>query len=148
MQVILMQDVKKLGKKGELINVNDGYARNYLLPRKLASEATNAAKNEIELQRQAEKRKKQEELEEAKTLEQELKDKKVVISVKSGEGGRLFGSVTSKDIAKAAKDQLKLTIDKKKIVLDEPIRTLGSTIVPIKLHPKVTAEMTVQVIEK
>lgn len=148
MQVILMQDVKKLGKKGELINVNDGYARNYLLPRKLASEATNAAKNEIELQRQAEKRKKQEELEEAKTLGQELKDKKVVISVKSGEGGRLFGSVTSKDIAKAAKDQLKLTIDKKKIVLDEPIRTLGSAIVPIKLHPKVTAEMTVQVIEK
>lgn len=147
MEVILLEDVKKLGKKGELVKVSDGYAKNYILPKKLGLEATKAAKNEIMLQKKAENKRVQEELEDAKKLAEEIKDKKVTIAVKSGEGGRLFGSVTTKDIEKAAKSQLQLKVDKKKMQLDEPIRALGNYIIPIKIHPKVTAELTITVTE-
>ncbi|NLL70335.1 MAG: 50S ribosomal protein L9, partial [Epulopiscium sp.] len=137
MKVILMQDVKKLGNKGDVVNVNDGYARNFLLPRNLAVEATKEAMNVVKSEKRAQAQKEQEELDEARQLGEELKDKKVVISVKAGEGGRLFGSVTTKDISEAIGSQLKYKIDRKKILLDDPIRTLGSHQVPIKLHVKV-----------
>jgi large subunit ribosomal protein L9 len=148
MKLILTKDVKKLGKKGEVVNVSDGYARNFLLPKGVAIEATKSSMNELSLKKKSEDRKKQEELEQAQALAEKMKEQIVTIAVKSGEGGRLFGSVTSKEIAKAAKDQLKMTIDKKKIVLDEPIRNLGNRFVEIKLHPKVTAQLTVKVIEQ
>ncbi|WP_058486055.1 50S ribosomal protein L9 [Defluviitalea phaphyphila] len=148
MKIILLQDVKKHGKKGDIINVSDGYARNYLIPKGLGIEATKAAINDLNLKKKAEARRKQEELDKANKLKDEMKDKIVTIKVKSGEGGRLFGSVTSKEISVAAKKQLNLTFDKKKILLDEPIKSLGNHIVSIKLHPKVTAELTVKVIEE
>lgn len=147
MEIILLQDVKKVGKKGEVINVSDGYAKNFILPKKLGMVATKAAMNEIELKKKADDKKKQEELEKAKKLAEDIKDAKVIIKVKAGEGGRLFGSVTSKDIASAIKDQLKIKVDKKKLQLNDPIKSLGSTIVSVKLHPKVTAKVTVSVIE-
>lgn len=147
MKVILMQDVKKLGNKGDVVNVNDGYARNFLLPRNLAVEATKEAMNVVKSEKRAQAQKEQEELDEARQLGEELKDKKVVISVKAGEGGRLFGSVTTKDISEAIGSQLKYKIDRKKILLDDPIRTLGSHQVPIKLHVKVTTQLVVEVTE-
>lgn len=148
MKVILIKDVKKHGKKGDVVNVSDGYARNFLIPQGLGIEATKAAMNDLNLKKKSEDRKKQEELDSANKLKDEMKDKIITISVKAGEGGKLFGSVTSKEIAVAAKNQLKFKLDKKKIQLDEPIRTLGNHIVPIKLHPKVTAELTVKVTEE
>ncbi len=147
MKVILMQDVKKLGNKGDVVNVNDGYARNFLLPRNLAVEATKEAMNVVKSEKRAQAQKEQEELDEARQLGEELKDKKVVISVKAGEGGRLFGSVTTKDISEAIGSQLKYKIDRKKILLDDPIRTLGSHQVPIKLHVKVATQLVVEVTE-
>lgn len=148
MEIILLEDVKKLGKKGELVKVSDGYAKNYVIPKKLGVEATNAAKNELKLKQKAEDKRKQDELETAKQLAEELKEKKVTLAVKAGEGGRVFGSVTSKEIAKGAKEQLGLSLDKKKIQLSDPIKTLGNHVVPIKIHPKVTGELTVTVTEK
>lgn len=148
MKVILTQDVKKHGKKGDIINVSDGYARNYLIPQGLAIEATKASLNDLNLKKKAEDKRKQEELNAAQKMKEELKDKIVTISVKAGEGGRLFGSVTAKEIAAAAKKQFNFNLDKKKIQLDEPIRSLGNHMVPIKLHPQVTAELTVKVTEE
>ncbi|NLM14180.1 MAG: 50S ribosomal protein L9 [Epulopiscium sp.] len=148
MKVILTQDVKKHGKKGDIINVSDGYARNYLIPQGLAIEATKASLNDLNLKKKAEDKRKQEELDAAQKMKEELKDKIVTISVKAGEGGRLFGSVTAKEIAAAAKKQFNFNLDKKKIQLDEPIRSLGNHMVPIKLHPQVTAELTVKVTEE
>lgn len=148
MEVILLQDVKKLGKKGDMVKVSDGYAHNYIIPHKLGVEATNAAKNDMMLKKKADARKKEEELQAAKDLAESIKDKKVSIAIKAGDGGRLFGSVTSKEIAKAAKEQLGLALDKKKIVLNDPIKTLGNHVLKIKLHPKVMGEITVSVIEK
>ncbi|HHW68255.1 MAG: large subunit ribosomal protein [Epulopiscium sp.] len=147
MKVILTQDVKKHGKKGDVINVSDGYARNYLIPQGLAVEATKTSLNDLNLKKKAEDKKKQEELAAAQQLKEELKDKIVTVSVKAGEGGRLFGSVTAKEIVEAAKKQFNLSLDKKKIQLDEPIRSLGNHMVPVKLHPQVTAELTVKVTE-
>lgn len=148
MEIILLQDVKKLGKKGELVKVSDGYAKNYVIPKKLGVEATNAAKNELKLKQKAEDKRKQDELEAAKQLAEEIKEKKVTLAVKAGEGGRVFGSVTSKEIAKGAKEQLGLSLDKKKIQLSDPIKTLGNHVISIKIHPKVTGELTVTVTEK
>ncbi|MFP4697994.1 MAG: 50S ribosomal protein L9 [Eubacteriales bacterium] len=147
MEIILLEDVKKLGNKGEVVKVNDGYARNYIIPKKLGVEATNQSKNELNLKRQAEEKRKKEILEEAKKLAEQINNSRITIKVKAGEGGRLFGSVSSKEIVKTAKEQINLKIDKKKMQLIEPIRTLGTTIVPIKVHPKVTAELKVKVIE-
>lgn len=148
MKVILLQDVKALGKKGEVVNVNDGYARNALFPKKLALEANAKNMNDLKLQNQHADKVAQENYEAALALAEELKEKKVVVKMKGGEGGRTFGSVSTKEIAAAAKEQLGLELDKKKMQLSEPIRSFGMTEVPIKLHPKVTGKFTVHVVEE
>lgn len=148
MKVILLQDVKSLGKKGEIVNVNDGYARNFILPKKLGAEATAKNLNDLKLQKNNEKKVAQENLDASKELAAELAAGKVELAIKVGEGGRTFGSVSSKEIAAAVKDQMKLDVDKKKIVLKENIKTLGTHIVNVKLHPEVTAELKVVVKEE
>lgn len=148
MKVILLQDVKALGKKGEVVNVNDGYARNALFPKRLALEANAKNMNDLKLQNQHADKVAQENYEAALALAEELKEKKVVVKMKGGEGGRTFGSVSTKEIAVAAKEQLGLELDKKKMQLSEPIRSFGMTEVPIKLHPKVTGKFTVHVVEE
>ena len=147
MKVILLQDVKALGKKGEVVNVNDGYARNFILPKKLGVEANGKNLNDLKLQKNNEAKVAQEHLDAAKKLAEELKAGKVVLTMKVGEGGRTFGSVSSKEIAEAVKEQMHLEIDKKKIQLKEQIKTLGTHIVYVKLHPEVTAELNVSVKE-
>ena len=147
MKVILLQDVKALGKKGEVVNVNDGYARNFILPKKLGVEANGKNLNDLKLQKNNEAKVAQEHLDAAKKLAEELKAGKVVLTMKVGEGGRTFGSVSSKEIAEAVKEQMHLDIDKKMIQLKEQIKTLGTHIVSVKLHPEVTAELNVSVKE-
>lgn len=146
MKVVLNQDVRKVGKKGDIVEVSDGYARNFLFKRNLASEATAAAINEVKLKEEAEKRHQQEILEEARELAASLKERSVEVAIKTGEGGKTFGSVSTKEIAVEVKNQLGLDLDKKKMLLDEPIRTLGTHVVKLKLHPKVTAELNVKVV--
>ena len=124
MKVILLQDVKALGKKGEVVNVNDGYARNFILPKKLGVEANGKNLNDLKLQKNNEAKVAQEHLDAAKKLAEELKAGKVVLTMKVGEGGRTFGSVSSKEIAEAVKEQMHLDIDKKNIQLKEQIKTL------------------------
>lgn len=148
MKVILLQDVKSLGKKGEIVNVNDGYARNYILPKKFGVEATGKNLNDLKLQKNNEKKVAQENLEAAKKLAAELAEGKVELAIKVGEGGRAFGSVSSKEIAAAVKEQMNLDVDKKKIQLKEAIKSLGTHIVSVKLHPEVTAELKVVVKEE
>ena len=145
--MILLQDVKALGKKGEVVNVNDGYARNFILPKKLGVEANGKNLNDLKLQKNNEAKVAQEHLDAAKKLAEELKAGKVVLTMKVGEGGRTFGSVSSKEIAEAVKEQMHLDIDKKKIQLKEQIKTLGTHIVSVKLHAEVTAELNVSVNE-
>ena len=147
MKVILMQDVKSLGKKGELVEINEGYARNFILKKKLGLEATTKNLNDLKLKKANEEKVAKEQLEAAKVFAEELKEKVVKVSIKTGEGGRVFGSVSTKEIAAAAKTQLGLDIDKKKLHLQEPIRMVGTVIVPYKVHPQVTAELTVKVAE-
>lgn len=148
MKVILLQDVKSLGKKGEIVNVNDGYARNFILPKKLGLEANNKNMNDLRLQKKKEEKIAQDHLDAAKQLAVSLKDGKVELAIKVGEGGRTFGSVSSKEIAAAVKEQMGLDVDKKKIQLKETIKTLGTHNIPIKLHPEVTAELKVAVVEE
>ena len=148
MKVILLENVKSLGKKGEIVNVNDGYARNFILPKKLGVEATGKNLNDLELQKNNEKKVAQENLDAAKELAAELSAGKVELAIKVGEGGRTFGSVSSKEIAVAVKDQMQLDIDKKKIQLKESIKSLGTHIVTVKLHPEVSAELKVVVKEE
>lgn len=145
MEVILLQDVKSLGKKGEIVKVNDGYARNFILPKKLGVEKTDKALHELKLQKAAEEKKQQEILEEAQALAKNIEAGSITLKIKAGEGGRTFGSVSTKEIAVAMKDQLNLEIDKKKMQLADPIKNFGTYHVPIRLHPKVTAEITVKV---
>lgn len=147
MKIILLQDVKSLGKKGDLVNVSDGYARNMLLPKKMGVEATPKNMNDLKLQKANQEKVAREQLEAAKAFAETLASKEVIIPIKVGGGGKTFGSVSSKEIAEAAKAQHGLDIDKKKIQLASPIKTLGTTNVPIKLHPKVTAELKVTVKE-
>ncbi len=147
MKVILLEDVKSLGKKGELVEVNEGYARNFILKKKLGLEATAKNMNDLKLKKANEEKVAKEQLEAAKVFAEELKEKVVTVSIKTGEGGRVFGSVSTKEIAAAAKAQLNLDIDKKKLNLQEPIRMVGTVIVPYKVHPKVTAELKVKVVE-
>ena len=147
MKVILLQDVKALGKKGEVVNVNDGYARNFILPKKLGVEANGKNLNDLKLQKNNEAKVAQEHLDAAKKLAEELKAGKVVLTMKVGEGGRTFGSVSSKEIAEAVKEQMHLDIEKKKIQLKEQIKTLETHILSVKLHPEVTAELNVSVKE-
>ena len=148
MKVILLENVKSLGKKGEIVNVNDGYARNFILPKKLGVEATGKNLNDLKLQKNNEKKVAQENLDAAKELAAELSAGKVELAIKVGEGGRTFGSVSSKEIAVALKDQMQLDIDKKKIQLKESIKSLGTHIVTVKLHPEVSAELKVVVKEE
>lgn len=147
MEVILLEDVKSLGKKGELVKVNDGYARNFLLKKKLGVEATAKNRNELKLQKQHEEKVALEKLEDAKAFAEELKEKSVTVSIKTGSGGRSFGSVSTKEVALAAKEQLGYELDKKKMVLNEPIKSSGVYMMPIKLHQKVTGELKVVVKE-
>ena len=145
MKMILLQDVKSVGKKGDLINASEGYAKNFLLPRKLAVEATKS--NDYELKQKAEAKRKQEELEKAQATAKELEDKVVTIKVKTGGNGKLFGSVTNKEVAEEIVKQTKLDIDKKKVSIGDPIKMLGERTAVIKLHPKVTAEVKVKIVE-
>lgn len=145
MQIILLEDVKNVGKKGELVKVNDGYARNFILPKKLGMEANARNMNDLKLKKANDERIAAEQLAEAKELAKKLEDLKITVSVKIGEGGKTFGSVSSKEIAQAAKEQLALELDKKKMQLSEPIKTVGTHMVPIKLHPQVTASLKVVV---
>ena len=147
MKVILLEDVKALGKKGQVVNVSDGYARNLLLPKKLGVEATGKNMNDLKLQKAHEDKVAQENLDAAKAFAEERKGKQVTVGIKVGEGGRTFGSISAKEIAEAAKAQLGYELDKKKLQLSAPIKELGTTMVPIKLHPKVTGELKVVVKE-
>lgn len=147
MEVVLLEDVKALGKKGQLVKVNDGYARNFILPKKLGVEATPKNLNDLKLKKANEARVAAGQLAEARELAAKIDEMSVTVSIKAGEGGRTFGSVSTKEIAKAAAEQLKMDIDKKKMVLPEPIKSLGSFEVPIKLHKDVTAKLRVKVVE-
>ena len=147
MKVILLEDVKTLGKKGDIVDVSDGYARNFVLPKKLGVEANAKNKNDLKLQKANADKVAQEQLEAAQELAKTLETKEVTLTIKSGEGGRTFGSISSKEIAQAAKDQCGLELDKKKIQLPEAIKALGAYEVGVKLHPKVTGKLRVKVIE-
>lgn len=147
MKVILLEDVKALGKKGQIVNVSDGYARNMLLPKKLGIEASSKNMNDLKLKQAHVDKVAQENLEAARSFAAELETKAVHVSIKVGEGGRTFGSVSTKEIAEAAKSQLGYDIEKKKMQLTSPIKELGTAQVAIKLHPQVTASLTVVVEE-
>lgn len=147
MEIVLLEDVKALGKKGQVVTVNDGYARNFILPKKLGVEATSKNLNDLKLKKANDARLAAEVLAAAKELAAKLDESKVTLSIKAGEGGRAFGSVSNKEISKAITDQLGLEIDKKKIVLNDPIKSIGSFEVPIKLHKEVTARLAVKVVE-
>lgn len=147
MDVILLQDVKALGKKGEIVSVNEGYARNFIIPKKLGVEATNKNKNDLKLQKANEERLKQEQLDQARAFAESLKELSVEVKLKSGSDGRTFGSISTKEISVAAKEQLGLDIDKKKMQLKDPIKSIGTYMVTIKLHPKVNGELKVKVVE-
>ena len=143
MEVILLADVKALGKKGELVKVSDGYAKNFLFKKKLGIEATAQNKNDLKLQEKVA----QEKLDDAKAFAEELKEKSITVSIKTGSGGRSFGSVSTKELAAAAKEQLGYELDKKKMVLPEPIKSPGIFDLPIKLHTKVMGSLKVIVQE-
>ena len=143
MKVILTEDVKSLGKKGEIVNVSDGYARNFILKKNKGVEANGKNLNDLKLKKANDDKIAQQQYEDAQEL-----GKKIEVAIKMGEGGKAFGSVSSKEIAEEVKKQMNLTIDKKKVQLKEAIRTLGTHNVPVKLHPKVTAELKVVVKEE
>ena len=147
MEIVLLEDVKALGKKGQIVTVNDGYARNFILPKKLGVEATSKNLNDLKLKKANDAKLAAEILAAAKELAAKLDESKVTLSIKAGEGGRAFGSVSNKEISKAITDELGLEIDKKKIVLNDPIKYIGSFEVPIKLHKDVTARLAVKVVE-
>lgn len=147
MKVILIEDVKKLGKAGDVVDVSDGYARNMLLPKKLGVEATPKNLNDLKLKKAHQQRLAQNSLEAAQDFAKNLEDKEIVLTLKVGEGGKTFGSVSAKEISEAAQKQLGMTLDKKKLQLDSPIKTLGTTLVPLRLHPDVTASVKVTVKE-
>lgn len=145
MKIILLEDVKSVGKKGELVELKEGYAKNFILPKKLGVEATSTNMNNLKLQKQNEEKIAKEQLEAAQALAKEVEEMLVKLSIKSGEGGKTFGSVSSKEIAKGVADQYGKEIDKKKIQMSDAIKTVGTHEVTVKLHPKVTAKLRVQV---
>ena len=147
MEVILLADVKTLGKKGELVKVSDGYAKNFLSKKKLGIEATAQNKNDLKLQKKHEEKVAQEKLDAAKAFAEELKEKSITVSIKTGSNGRSFGSVSTKELAAAAKEQLGYELDKKKMVLPEPVKSPGIFDLPVKLHPKVMGSLKVIVQE-
>ena len=148
MKVIFLKDVKGTAKKGEMKEVSDGYARNFLIPKGVAKEATASSINDLNRQKTAESLKKQKEEQDAKDLAEKLKAITVTMYSKAGDGGKLFGSITSKDIAERLNKEHKIDIDKRKILLDDHIKMLGSHTVPVKLHQNVTAEFRVEVKQK
>ncbi len=148
MQVILLEDVKSLGKKGDIVNVSDGYARNFVLPKKLGVEATQKNKNELKNQQKRDSILAQQQLDEAKAFGERIAKETVQVTMKAGEGGRVFGSVSSKEIVTAAKQQFGLELDKKKLQMPEPIKAFGTYEIPVKLHPQVTATLKVCVKEQ
>ena len=148
MKIILMQDVKSLGKKGEIVEVNQGYARNFVLPKKLGVEATPKNLNDLKLKNQNDEKVAAENLAAAQKLADDLKDKKVTVSMKVGEGGKTFGSVSTKEVAEEIKKQLGIEVDKKKIIMKDAVKALGGYNVGIKLHPQVTAEVLLDVVEQ
>lgn len=143
MKVVLFEDVKSLGKKNDIVEVSDGYARNFIFKKKLGAEATPKALNDLKLKKQNEEKVAAEKLAEAKALAADIANKSVEVAIKAGQDGRAFGAVSSKEISVAAKEQLDMDIDKKKLVLKEPIKAVGTYQVPLKLHPQVTAELKV-----
>ena len=143
MKVVLFEDVKSLGKKDEIVEVSDGYARNFIFKKKLGAEATPKALNDLKLKKQNEEKIAAEKLAEAKALAADIANKSVEVAIKAGQDGRAFGAVSSKEISVAAKEQLDMDIDKKKLVLKEPIKSVGTYQVPLKLHPQVPAELKV-----
>ena len=145
MKVILLQDVKSLGKMDAIVEVNDGYARNFIFKKNLGIEATPKNLNDLKLRQKNEDKVAAENLEAAREFAAEIAEKSVEMAIKAGQDGRVFGSVSTKEIAAAAKDQLGYDLDKKKMQLREPIKNLGTYMVPIRLHPKVTAELKVVV---
>lgn len=148
MKIILLQDVKGQGKKGDVINASDGYARNFLFPKNLAIEATAGNMKTLDEQKQAQQNKKDRELSDANALAEKIEQQTVQIKTKAGEGGRLFGSVTSKEIAEAFEKQHKIQLDKRKIVLAEPIKEKGTRTIDVKIYPGVVAKLKVNVIEE
>lgn len=144
MKVILLQDVKKLGKKGDVVNTSDGYARNFLFPRKLAVEANDSNMHVLNNKKEAERRQKTAEIEQAQKLAKEIQGKEILIKVKTGEHGRLFGSITGKDISEELKKKFNIDIDKKKIVVDI-IRQLGTYEVEVKIYPEISTKIKVVV---
>ncbi len=148
MKVILLQDIKTLGKKGQVVEASDAYARNVLIARKQAVEATGKTLNDLKLQNKHADKVAEENLEQAKELAAFLEDKSIEVKMKAGEGGRTFGSISTKELASAAKEQLGVDIDKKKMQLKEGIKSLGVYEVPVKLHTKVTATLRVKVTEE
>lgn len=146
MKVILLQDIKGVGKKDQIINANDGYARNYLFPKKLAVEANAGNLGNLKAKQESNKYRKDIEKEEATKLANKLKDITLVLKVKAGENGKVFGGVTSKEISENLKAQYKIEIDKKKIILSETIKVLGITIVDIKLYEGIIGKLKVQII--
>ena len=147
MKVILLKDVKSLGKKGEIVEVSEGYGRNFILPSKTGVLADNKNLNTLKLQKQNDAKIAAEKLQEAQELKEKIEAVKVTIPIKSSKDGRTFGSVSTKEIAQETKAQTGLDLDKKKMQLPEAIKALGTYEVPVKLHPKVTAKLTVQVVE-
>jgi len=148
MKVILLQDVKAQGKKGELINVSDGYARNFLFPKKLAIEADANALNEFKAKEEAAKRKIEEDKKAAREMAATLEGVMVKIAVSSGEDGKLYGAVTSKEIAEQLQSQHSIVIDKRKIVMNEPIKSCGTYSFDVKLFPEITGKVNVVVVGK
>lgn len=148
MKVILLKDVKGLGKKGEVVDASDGYARNFLLPRELAVEATDGKLKTLKEQKKSKNLKKEQELDKAKELAKKLEKSPIEIKAKAGEGGRLFGSVTSKDLAEELQRKHNIKVDRRKIVLPEPIRELGTKHVEIRVYPGVVGKLQVNIVEQ
>ncbi len=147
MEIVLLEDVKALGKKGQIVKVNDGYARNFILPKKLGVEATSKNLNDLKLKKANEEKLAAQQLAAARELAEKIGKLSVTLSMKAGNNGKAFGSISGKEIAAAAADQLQLEIDKKKLVLPEPLKTFGTHQVPIKLHRDVTANLAVKIVE-
>jgi len=145
MDIILIEDVKALGKKGQIVKVNDGYARNFILPKKLGLEASAKNLNDLKLQKAAEVKKQKELLEEAQIFKKKLEGITIDLTIKAGAGGRTFGSISTKEIALGMKEQFGVDIDKKKLQLQDPIKNAGTYTVPVKIHPQVTAQVKVKV---
>ena len=148
MKIVLLEDVKSLGKKGDIVEASEGYARNFILPKKLGVEATKSNLNTLKLQKASEEKVALEKLEAAKELAKKIEESEITLSIKAGKDGRTYGSVSTKEIYEALLKQRQLEVDKKKIVVGESIKTFGTHNVSVKLHPKVQANLKVKVVEE